>query len=336
MNGDVRWGFLGAGGIATTALAPAIHAASGAALEAVAARDPARGGALGPSGRAYDDYAALLDDDRVEAVYISLPNAAHLPWTLRALAAGKHVLCEKPLGGTAAEVDRMTAAAGAAGRLLVEATWYRWHPRTRRALELLDEVGPARHVRADFCFGNVPAGDFRLDPACGGGALADVGCYAVSAAAAFLRVEGSATGSAAGLAVERADVRLGPTGVDLAAEATLVGGTGRAVARCGIDEIERQGVVVDCDGGTLELVAPPFTSWHDPALLRVVSDGRERVERFDDVDAYRVMVQAVSARIRGDDAWVLPLAESRLVARTLDAIRSADPAVVPHEPPSGR
>jgi D-xylose 1-dehydrogenase (NADP+, D-xylono-1,5-lactone-forming) len=316
----VRWGFLGAGRIASAALAPAVHAASGAALVAAAARDASRAADLEPSGRSYDDYDALLDDDRVEAVYISLANDGHLPWTLRALAAGKHVLCEKPLGRTAAEVDQMTAAAARTGRLLVEATWYRWHPRTRRALALLDDLGPARQVRADFCFGDVPDGDFRLDPARGGGALADVGCYAVSAAAAFLRADA--------LTVDRAKVRPGPTGVDLAAEAELTGGTGRAVVRCGIDEIERQGVVVDCVGGTLELVAPPFTSWHDPALLRIssgprmrVQDRTERVERFDDIDAYQVMVEEVSAQIRGEDAWVLPLVESRVVAATLDAIR---------------
>ncbi len=314
---DVRWGFLGAGRIATDALGPAVRSASGAALQAVAARDLGRAAALEPDGRSYADYSALLDDDRVEAVYISLHNGGHLPWTLRALAAGKHVLCEKPLGGTAAEVDQMVAAAERADRLLVEATWYRWHPRTRRALALLDDLGPARQVRADFCFGNVPDGDFRLDPARGGGALADVGCYAVSAAAAFLRADD--------FAVDRADVRLGPTGVDLAAAAELVGGTGRATVRCGIDEIERQGVSIDCDGGTLELVAPPFTSWHDPALLRITSGvraaGLERVERFDDVNAYQVMVEAVSARIRGADAWLLPLVDSRTVAATLDAIR---------------
>ena len=122
----VRWGFLGAGGIARTALAPAVAAASGAVLHAVAARDPARAAALGPV-RAYGDYAALLADDDVDAVYVALHNDAHLPWTLAALAAGKHVLCEKPLGLSAAEVDQMAAAAG--DRLVVEASWYRWHPR---------------------------------------------------------------------------------------------------------------------------------------------------------------------------------------------------------------
>jgi D-xylose 1-dehydrogenase (NADP+, D-xylono-1,5-lactone-forming) len=319
----VKWGFVGAGGVARLALAPAVNAAEGAVLQAVAARDATRAGALSPLGRVHSDYGDLIDDDDVEAVYISLHNSAHLEWTLRALAAGKHVLCEKPLGCAVAEVDAMIAAAEVADRLLVEATWYRWHPRTQRALALLDTLGPARVVTADFCFGNVPAGDFRLDPAMGGGALADVGCYAVSAAAAFL--------GATELAVDSANVMMGPSGVDLAATAEVVGGSGRARVRCGIDEMEHQGITVECQGGAMELISTPFTSWHDPADLRVEyrdqhragAAGRIEIEQFPEVDAYQVMVEAVSSRIRGGDNWVLPLRESRVVAATLDSIRSA-------------
>jgi D-xylose 1-dehydrogenase (NADP+, D-xylono-1,5-lactone-forming) len=268
-------------------------------------------------------YADLIDDDEVDAVYISLHNSAHLEWTLRALAAGKHVLCEKPLGCTAAEVETMAVAATAADRLLVEATWYRWHPRTKRALELLVELGPARVVHADFCFGNVPAGDFRLDPAMGGGALADVGCYAVSAAVAFL--------GATELAVTSATIELGPTDVDLSATAEVIGGSGRARVRCGIDEMEHQGITVECEGGSLQLVSAPFTSWHDPAELRVEHGqatsnpggpaNRVVMESFAQVDAYQLMVEAVSSRIRGGDDWVVPLGESLVVATTLDNVR---------------
>src|SRR5439155_5482084 len=106
-----RWGFLGAGWIAGRALAPAVHAAPGAVLYAVASRDVSRARALAPSGPVYDDYAALLDDPDVDAVYVSLTNEAHAPWSIAALSAGKHVLCEKPLAMTAAEVDAMSAAA---------------------------------------------------------------------------------------------------------------------------------------------------------------------------------------------------------------------------------
>ena len=315
----VRWGFLGAGNVATFALAPAVHAACGAVLQAVAAREPDRARALRPTGRVYGDYAALLEDDDVDAVYISLPNAAHRRWALAALDAGKHVLCEKPLACSAAEVHELAAAARSTDRLLVEATWYRWHPRTRRALSLLDDLGPALEVEAAFCFGDVPAGDFRLDPAQGGGALADVGCYALSAAAAFLRAEQ--------LDVVSAQLQTGPTGVDVAGSAQVVGGTGNATVRFGIDETEVQGVVVRCERGTLELVAPPFTAWHEPARLRVVVDGVEREERFDGVDAYQLMVQACSDRVTGGTSFVQTLDESLIVATAADAIRTVASAV---------
>ncbi len=329
MSAPVRWGFLGAGRIATVAVGPAVKAARGAVLQAAAARSADRAAQLAPLGRAYGDdrgaklaaYDQLLADDSVEAIYINLHNSAHLPWALAALAAGKHVLCEKPLADSPEEVLELQAAAAAADRLLVEATWYRWHPRTHRVLAILAERGPARQVEADFCFGNVPADDFRMNPAFGGGALADVGCYAVSAATIFL--------GASEFTVTSAQLDLAPSGVDLAATAALSGGTGTAQIRCGIAESDRQGVVIHLDWGTLELVAPPFTSWHQPADLRFRTSAGDQLEHFAQVDPYQLMIEAVSRRIRGEGdphdpvhgSWVVPATESLSVASTLAAIR---------------
>ena len=204
----VRWGFLGAGNIATKALGPAVRASYNGVLTAVAARDVQRAQALGATfGPAvgtpvtyYSSYEALVADPAVEAVYISLPNDAHKPWTEAALAAGKHVLCEKPLGARPAEVDSMTAAAEAAGRHLVEASWYRWHPRVRLAQQLLAEgaIGTVRHVTSVFTFDGVAAGNYRLDPSKGGGALYDIGHYALSGAHVGLRRAAARGGGQAG------------------------------------------------------------------------------------------------------------------------------------------
>lgn len=230
----VRFGFLGAGWIAGRALAPAVHAANGAVLHAVAARDTTRAEQLEPVGRCYDDYAALLLDPDVDVVYINLTNDQHAPWALAALAAGKHVLCEKPLGLGPEEVRGMTDAARSAGRLLVEAFWYRWHPRTRRLEQLLaaGALGPVHEVDAEFSFdGSDDArmtGNYRLDPARGGGALYDVGCYAVSLAHLVLGPS---------LRVDRVETVVGPTGVDLdtaarvTAPAGLTAGKGVAALR---------------------------------------------------------------------------------------------------------
>jgi predicted dehydrogenase len=330
----VRFGFLGAGWIAHRALAPAVQAADGARLQAVAARDAARAGELGPAGRTYGDYRAVLDDPEVDVVYISLSNEAHRPWTLEALAAGKHVLCEKPLGLDAAEVSQMLTAAKAVDRLLVEAFWYRWHPRTRRLEQLLRQgaLGPVQQVEAEFSFdgGDDPrmAGNFRLDPARGGGALYDVGCYAISAAQLAL-------GPA--LAVERAQARFGPTGVDLAATAWLTAGgaeppadptadpIGRAVVRCGIAEPDRQQLRVTGEAATVDFATgEAFTSWHQASSLTITTpDGAVRVEEFAPVDPYRLMVEAVASRVRGEDAYLVGDEHSRQVATTLDAVRAA-------------
>ena len=315
----VRWGFLGAGFVASKALAPAVHAADGAVLQAVAARDPARAAALEPAV-AVGSYAQLCTRDDVDAVYISLPNNDHLHWVQVALEAGKHVLCEKPLGISAAEVAAMRRAAQRADRLLVEAAWNRWHPRTRRIEELVEPLSGRRDVRAWFTFPGVPDGNYRLDPARGGGALLDVGCYAVAGALAAL-----GAGSADVVSVQR---HLGPTGVDLTTSAVLAHPNGSATVTASFERPEDQGLALDAPGLSLELGGQAFTTWREPCVLRVVEDGLARDERFEACDPYQLMVEAVSARIRGEDAWVLPLDTSEAVAGVLDAIAAMPAADV--------
>jgi predicted dehydrogenase len=327
----VGFGFLGAGGIARHALAPAVHAAAGARLTAVAARDPERAARLEPDGRCYRDYAAMLEDPRVDVVYVALSNESHRPWTMAALAAGKHVLCEKPLGLDAGQVAEMVAAARAADRLLVEAFWYRWHPRVRRLEHLLAEgaTGRIRAMQADFTFqgdfAGTLAGNYRLDPARGGGALYDVGCYGVSAAHLVLGPE---------LVVDAATAVLGPTGVDLAtaltahvpehdADRSRAGAL--ASVRCGIDGTPCRVLRVEGEEAVLDLTGnEAFTSWHEASELEITAaDGERRVEEFGPADPYRLMIEAVAARVRGEDAFVVPLDHSVQVAGTLAAVRAA-------------
>jgi predicted dehydrogenase len=312
----VRWGFLGAGGIATGALAPAVHAAAGASLQAVAARDIDRARALGPVS-AYAGYAELLADDDVDAVYISLSNEQHLPWSVAAMRAGKAVLCEKPLALSTAEVDELRAVSAETGRLLVEASWYRWHPRIRLAQERLPDLGPIRHVAAGFTFDGRLAGNYRLDPARGGGALYDVGCYAVSACLWAI---------AAGLPSHvSARSAYGSSGVDLTTEAILEWPDGaQAEVRAGIEGANGQWLVIRGEQGEMELRDAPYTSWTDDVTELMVSDGRgtERIP-VPAANAYQLMVEELSAVLTGGPGWVLPLAESRDTAAVLDAIRAS-------------
>jgi xylose dehydrogenase (NAD/NADP) len=321
-TGPVRLGFIGAGGIVQRSLAPAVHAAVGVVLQAAAARDLDRAAKLEPAGRSYDDYDALLADPSVDVVYVALDNAGHLPWTLAALAAGKHVICEKPIAMDPAALETMAAAAVEHDRLLVEAFWYRWHPRTRRLEQLLAQgaLGPVEQVESEFTFSGGGGGDpqqaYRLNPERGGGGLYDVGCYALSVA--HLALGGN-------LEVVSASARLGASGVDLEASLTLRAGTNdgepTALIRCGIDAPDRQSVSVRGQAARADFADPVFTTSPTTTaeLTITTDDGAVRTEQFAPVNAYRLMVEAVAARVRGEDSFLPGLEHSRQVAATTAA-----------------
>lgn len=310
---DVRWGFLGAGWLATQATAAAVHSASGAALEAVAARDPARAAALQPR-RAYDSYRAVVDDPDVDAIYISLANDAHLPWILAAVSAGKHVLCEKPLVLSAAQARQAYEAADAAGVLLVEAVWSRWHPRIRRIVDLATrgDLGEVTSYLGTFTFPMELSDNYRFSEASGGGALYDVGIYPLHVLLACLP-------DVCALDVIAVECERGGLGVDLTTKAAVTWTTGRGSVVASFDMPESQRLVLDGTEGRVRIDDDQaFTSWREPSRL-VVGD---HVEEFPAVDAYQVMFEQVSARIRGEDVWVVPGAVSVRVAEVVDAIRA--------------
>ncbi|MGA0195759.1 MAG: Gfo/Idh/MocA family protein [Ilumatobacteraceae bacterium] len=174
----MNWGFLGAGFVASRGLAPAVHLSRGATLYAVASRDQARSATLEPQ-RVHASYDDLLADERVDAVYISLSNVQHLEWVTKALDAGKHVLCEKPLGLNTSETQAMFDCASRNGRLLIEAVWNRWHPRYQRLIDVVATggIGDLEHIETAFTFTSEMSDNYRLNPSMGGGALLDVGCY---------------------------------------------------------------------------------------------------------------------------------------------------------------
>lgn len=182
MSEKLRWGILGTGNIARQFAAGLRDGARGT-LVAVGSRSMESATVF---ARQFDvptavgDYDALLERPDVDAVYVSLPNTLHCPWTIRALGAGKHVLCEKPLACSEADAVRMFSAARDAGRVLVEAYMYRTHPQTRALLDALASgtIGELKHVRTNFCFRvRKTENNIRFDPTLCGGALMDVGGY---------------------------------------------------------------------------------------------------------------------------------------------------------------
>lgn len=312
---STRWGLLGAGWIARRAIAPALHSAAGATLEVVAARDADRAAALTPRRQSMTDYGAVISDPEVDAVYIALSNDGHLPWAEAALEAGKAVLCEKPLGLDAGQARRMRAAAESTGGLLVEATWNLWHPRTARAAALLasDAIGRLTRVSGSFVFDGVAEGNYRLDPARGGGALLDVGCYPLTGAAWATR--------GGTIEVASSQITPSPGGVDLTADAHITMGGVDVHVRGSFIETPYESLVLEGEHGIIEFTGnDAYTSWLRPSALRVLDRDGERVEHFAPVDPYRLMIENVSAAVRGETAWLPDPQWSLAVAEAMDLI----------------
>jgi predicted dehydrogenase len=195
----LRIGILGAARIAPMALVRPARAVPEARVAAVAARDPVKARAFAARhgiDRVHASYDAMLADPEVDAVYNPLPNGLHCAWTIRALEAGKHVLCEKPIASNADEAARMAETASRAGRVLVEAFHWRYHPLAARMRQVLasGEIGRLRRLEAWLCFPMLLPGDIRWRFDLGGGAMMDAGCYTVSMVRQLARPEPDDTG----------------------------------------------------------------------------------------------------------------------------------------------
>jgi D-xylose 1-dehydrogenase (NADP+, D-xylono-1,5-lactone-forming) len=290
---------LGAAWIAGRAVLPAIAASRNGRLVSIASRDVDRARAMASQhaiskiARGYDD---VLADPEVDAVYIPLVNSLHKEWTERSLAAGKHVLCEKPLGMNADEAAAMAGASRSAGRLLMEAFMYRFHPRMRAFVEGLGGDEKPLHVQASFGFPLSDASNYRMKAELGGGALLDVGCYTVSVARWLLGEPDTV------LARARFDRE---TGVDMSVSALLhFGGGGTASLWCSFESAEEQGVTAISAKGTYALERP-FTAWQDPH------------------DPYQLMVESFADSVRNGTKPEVTLDESIANMRTLDLISEA-------------
>ncbi len=182
----IRWGELSTAKIGREKVIPAIQRSQFGTVAAIASRDLARAKNVADQlgiEKAYGSYDELLADPDIDAVYIPLPNHLHVPWSMRALAAGKHVLCEKPIGLSVAEAEQLLAAANAHPRLkTMEAFMYRFHPQWQTARQLVRDgrIGQLRTIHSQFSYFNDDPQNIRNQPGMGGGALMDIGCYPIS------------------------------------------------------------------------------------------------------------------------------------------------------------
>jgi hypothetical protein len=310
----IRWGFLGASWVASTALVPAVASANNASLFAVASRDPERSRTLNPT-KVHATYDDLISDPDVDAVYISLANHLHLEWAVKALNAGKHVLCEKPLATSYSEAKIMADAAIANDKLLVEAVWTRWHPRFERMVELVrnGDIGQLQNIDSEFTFTTTFTENYRLVPEMGGGSLLDVGPYQAHVWAALAPKD-------AKLKIESATANLGPTGIDLTTQTTAILSDSIAVsALTSFEQDEKQSLVVVGEIGKIEFpLGQAFTSWKEASSLQI----GDHVENIAPVDPFTLMIEAVGRRINGEPVWLPSLRESLWVMDALDEIKA--------------
>ena len=264
--------------------------------------------------RAYGTYDALLADPDVEAVYIPLPNSLHVEWSLRALEAGKHVLCEKPLSRHPAEVERAFDVAAHQDRLLMEAFMYRHNPQTHRVKDLVQSgaIGRLRMIRASFSFPLTADGDVRMASGLDGGGLMDVGCYCVSGARWLAGEPERVT----------AQQTLGGDGVDVTLAGTLsFRDDVLAHFDCGLALANRHELEVTGDEGSL-VVADPWHCRKPGIQLRQDGQDDEWIG-FEPVDSYRLEAENLSAAIRGEAQPLLGRDDALGQARTIEALYQA-------------
>ncbi len=298
MTQPLRWGILGTGRIARK-FAGELPQTDRAELVGAGSRsaDPARRFVEEFGGTPHAAYEQLLADPSVEAVYNSLPNALHHEWTIRALEAGKHVLCEKPMAVTVAEAEEMFDAAERHGRLLVEAFMYRCHPAVEELIQTVRRgaIGELKLIRTHFTFNRPePVDDVRYQPDLAGGSLMDIGCYCVNLARAIAGKEPTAMHALA---------HLHPSGVDDYAAGMLdFGGHVLSAFTCGM--------TVDADrttyaGGSEGYVVIDTPWFSDGTFTLVRGDQRETIRAEAPRDPYALEAEAFAAAACGEaEPWI--------------------------------
>ncbi|MEU0026619.1 Gfo/Idh/MocA family oxidoreductase [Streptomyces sp. NPDC006335] len=320
MSEPLRIGVLGAARISESSLIGPARV-TGHRVVAVAARDRSRAEAYAAEHgveRVAGSYAELIADPEVEVVYNPLANGLHGPWNLAALAAGKHVLSEKPSASNAEEAAEVREAAAKAGTVFMEAFHYLFHPVTRRLHEVLasGEIGELRHVETMVAIPAPADSDPRWSLPLAGGAVMDLGCYSLHA----LRVLAPWAGGAPRLVSARGGERAGAPGVDEWLDADLAfpgGATGSARCHMAYDRLEMSCRITGSRG---EVLAPNFVLPHtDDRVVVRTADG-ERTERLGTRSSYTYQLEAFADRVRGGAP--LPLGAEDAVA-TMTLIDSA-------------
>ncbi|MFQ1700057.1 Gfo/Idh/MocA family protein [Loktanella agnita] len=316
----LRWGILGAANFARAHMAPAIHAAKGAELVALATSHPDKAAgfqAFAPGIKLHESYDALLADPEIDAVYIPLPNHLHVAWSIKALEAGKHVLCEKPMTLQAEEFDQLIAARDASGKLAAEAFMIVHHPQFSRARELVQggAIGNLVHVDATFSYFNDDSDNIRNQAGTGGGGLPDIGVYTFGAARFVTGAEPTQ--------IPYAKLRY-ENDVDVFAQIAADFPTFSYSAIVSMRMHPRQQVTFHGDKGVLRLTCPFNANVQDIAQLTLENDGQTMIsERWPAENHYVLQVENFCKSAQEGAAYPCPLEFSRGTQKMMDMVFAA-------------
>lgn len=316
-----QWGILSTANIGRKAMIPALKSSNAAKVTAVASRDIKKGRQFAKEleiPNAYGEYQSLLNDPTIDIIYNPLPNHLHKPLTIRAAEAGKHILCEKPLGLNADECHEMIAAAKANGVQLMESFMYRHHPRIKAAHEMIQRgaIGEVKTIESAFTFYLDRPWDIRLKPEMGGGAAMDVGCYCINISRLMAGREPE---------VAQARAVIGESGVDIQLAAILDFGNGLlAHFDCGFNQNSRQRCIISGTEGFMVLRDVFVPGKAETAIVHV-KDDQSQTEHFPGVDHYQLIAEDFMA---GIESGILPyppedaVANMRVIQAVLESVRN--------------
>jgi predicted dehydrogenase len=323
----VKWGVLGAASIAVRKVIPGMQRSEYCDIAGIASRDLAKARAAAASlkiGKAYGSYEELLADREIEAIYNPLPNHLHVPWSIKAMEAGKHVLCEKPIALGAAEARTMVPVRDRAGVKIGEAFMARTHPQWLRTKELIDKgrIGELRAIVGVFSYFNRDAKNVRNKPEWGGGGLMDIGCYPITTSRFMLGAEP--------LRVSGVVERDPEFGTDRLASAILEFSGGQAVFTCSTQMVPYQRMQFLGTKGRIEIESP-FNSPPNKATRIFVDDGSDvggagiKIETIPACDQYTIQGDVFSKAILENGQVPVPLEDAIANMAVIDAIfRSAE------------
>jgi len=323
MEQTVKWGVLSTADIGIKLVIPATQRATGCAVAAIGSRDLVRARAAADAlgiPRAYGSYEELLADPEIDAIYNPLPNHLHVEWTIRALEAGKHVLCEKPIALNAPDAARLISARERTGRLVAEAFMVRFHPQWLRARAIVraGTIGEARAIQTSFAYFNNDPHNVRNMADIGGGGLYDIGCYAIATARFIFGAEPERV-----IASFDRDPQFG---TDRMSSALAEFSDGRQLAFiCSTQLSTYQRVQILGTRGRVE-VEIPFNAPQQSACRLLIDDGSDlagggiRVEALPVADQYALQAEAFAQAVRGQSPWPYAIEDAVSNMQVIDAM----------------